>query len=446
MIASSFDDASFPFHEPKLRITDWDIEYLSPDNSAELLPSEDFKDKRLSDVIDNPTVPIVAFTSQVYQEIMYLVESNAHQECGVFLTMKRMHNTKPHFLAFDWFMPGQKVTSATVSMQATDSEKYYRHLKENYPYYQENGLHKYLCHLHSHGNINLPTFSSTDDNQQFSKDDLGFMDDYRFYIVVTAKGNIKASLVTYRPSLTRVNAAVAKVFYSSEHVDLLTKKRKEEIDAIAKAAIFKEPMSTYAGYAGKNLFDYGPYWGDRYSPVSSKPASQKDELGLPDWFDHKASPESVTQTLYIIRRALEKSYGTQNPDGYIFPETRQKFVKMLGIKNEVNVDSVLRCFMNIAGIKKIDDDMTEDLACLVHHMAFYYQHRDVLRVTGFSEDTLEFFGSLTEDLIYAMINMDTMKPECFEEVADGIEMYFEIRLEYLQDFEGSDHVESILSE
>lgn len=437
-MATSFDSAVFPFREPNLRISDWDVEYLSPDNSAELIPSEDFKNKRLADIIDNPSVPIVAFTSQVYQEIMYLVESNAHQECGVFLTMKRLHNSKPHFLAFDWFMPGQKVTSATVSMQAADSEKYYSYLKETYPYYRENGLHRYLCHLHSHGNIALPTFSGTDDNQQFSKDDLGFMDDYRFYIVVTAKGNIKASLVAYKPSLTRVDAAVAKVFYSQEHVDMLTKKRKEEIDAIAKGAIFKEPVpiSTYTKYTGTSSYDYSSFWGNYSKPVQE----------LPKELEFSAAPEAVHQTMYIIRRALEKSYGMPNSAICVSPEIRRKFINMLGIKNELNVDVVLRCLMTIANIKKLDEDQTEQIACMVHQMAFYYQHRGVLKLTGFSDDVVEFFGAITYDLIYAMINMDTTKPECFDEVADCLVEYYQQQMEFMEEFEGTEHIEAIVNE
>ena len=119
---------------------------------------------------------------------------------------------------------------------------------------------------------------------------------------------------------------------------------------------------------------------------------------------------------------------------------------MLGIKNELNVDVVLRCLMTIANIKKLDEDQAEQIACMVHQMAFYYQHRDVLKLTGFSDDVVEFFGAITYDLIYAMINMDTTKLECFDEVADCLVEYYQQQMEFMEEFEGTEHIEAIVNE
>ena len=238
---TAFDKATFEFHEPELRIGNWDYDPISPDNSTILLESTDFKGKSLRDVYKDMAVPIVVFTSKCYQEIQYLTNKYAHQEWAVFLTMKKLDSHRPHFLAFDWFMPGQQASGGAVSVQAADSIKYYDRLLEKYPYYKEHGVHKFLCHLHSHHSMNMPNFSSIDDNQQKSRDDLGFFDDYRFYIVVTCNAGMKASMVSYNPAYIRTNAAVALTWSEHEYVEELSRKRKQEIDAIAEKALFKNP-------------------------------------------------------------------------------------------------------------------------------------------------------------------------------------------------------------
>ena len=248
---SAFDKAEFPFHEPELRISNWDYDPISPDNNCILMESTDFKGKSLKEVYKDMAVPIVVFTSKCWQEIQYLTNKYPHQEWAVFLTMKRLDSHRPHFLAFDWFMPGQKASGGAVSVQAADSIKYYDKLVEKYPYYKERGVHKYLCHLHSHHSMAMPNFSSIDDNQQKSRDDLGFYDSFRFYIVVTCNNGVKASLVSYDPAFIRTNAAVALTWSEPEYIEELSKKRKKEIDEIAEKALFKDvtvyttPAATY---------------------------------------------------------------------------------------------------------------------------------------------------------------------------------------------------------
>ncbi len=238
----SFNNAKFPFNEPNLRISSWDVDPVSPDNSTRLIESSDFKGRNLRDLYLDMSVPLLVFTSRCYQEIEYLTHKFPHQEWAVFLTLKKLDGHRPHFLAFDWFMPGQKASSGAVSMQADDSIKYYDFLKNKYPYYKENGLHRFLCHLHSHHSMNMPEFSSVDKNQQSARDELGFYDAYRFYVVVTCHAGIKASFVQYDPAMITTPAAVAITWSEPEYVEALTPARKKEIDAIVDGAMYKAPV------------------------------------------------------------------------------------------------------------------------------------------------------------------------------------------------------------
>ena len=220
----------YPFHDPNpLRISDWDTELVSEDAMYFPIPGQkDVPVKSLDTLIHEGRVPVLCFTATLYREIRHMVERNANSELAMFLTLKRLHAHKPVFLAFDFFMPGQEASGGGVSLDADDCRKYFDALGE-VPYYKENGLHRHLCHLHSHGRNGI-FWSGIDDEQQFSRDDLGYMDDYRFYVVVNADGGIKCSLVTYTPVLARVDAAVALACNRPEYVEWLSRSRKKELD------------------------------------------------------------------------------------------------------------------------------------------------------------------------------------------------------------------------
>lgn len=245
----------FAFHEPELRIDDWDLDPVNPNDNTMLINTVDFPKEHLEDIYTKMDVPVIVFTSKCWQEIRYLTTKYPHREWAVFLTMKKLDNMRPHFLAFDWFMPGQRASSGEVSLDTEDCIKYFDRVEEKYPYYKENGLHKFLCHLHSHHSLNMPSFSSVDDTQQFTRGELGFFDKYRFYIVVTCNSGVKASLVLYEPVLSRVNAALAITWSRPEYVEELTKARMKEIDAIADAAIFT-PAPAPAPVTGAR-YNYG---------------------------------------------------------------------------------------------------------------------------------------------------------------------------------------------
>lgn len=220
---------TFTFTSPvPLRSDNWDGATVTPDHMYTLISGPD--NKNIEEVLKDPGIPLLCITGTLYREIRYIVEKHPNSECAMFLTLKRLDANKPHFLAFDLFMPGQDVSGGSVSLDGPDSEKYFAALQD-VPYYKTNGLHRHLCHLHSHGQLGV-FWSGTDDKQQLSREDLGFMDDYRFYVVVNAKGELKCSFVTYRPVLQRIDAAVALSFSEPEHIAWLGRARKKELDTI----------------------------------------------------------------------------------------------------------------------------------------------------------------------------------------------------------------------
>ena len=230
-IATAAQPKTFTFRDPtpSLLAADWEPQPMSADQSYVLLQAD--KGKSLADVLKDNSIPVLAVSAKLWREIRYVVEKNPNHECAMFLCLKRLDENRPHFLAFDMFMPGQDVSGGAVSLDGEDCDKYFNALKDGVPYFKENGLHRHLCHLHSHGR-NGVFWSSIDDKQQLSREDLGFMDDFRFYVVVNAAGGLKASFVSYSPVLQRIDAAVVLSFAETEFITPLTKARKKELDAI----------------------------------------------------------------------------------------------------------------------------------------------------------------------------------------------------------------------
>lgn len=206
---------------------------INSNNIYQLLTSPG--NKTLDELVKDPSVPILAFTGTLLQEIRYITNKLSNSEYAVFLALRRIDKNHPHFLAYDFFMPEQKASGGGVALDPKDCQRHFDGLK-THPYYKENGLHRHLCHLHSHAGMNV-FWSATDDTQQLSRDDLGFMDDYRFYCVVNTKEEIKCSFVFYKPVLARVDGAVAVSFSGPEHAEQLTRKRRKELDEMIAATI-----------------------------------------------------------------------------------------------------------------------------------------------------------------------------------------------------------------
>ena len=134
------------------------------------------------------------------------------------------------------FIPEQNVSAAKVDLDGSSCLEYFNSLKD-VDYYAKHGLHRFLCHLHSH--CTFETFwSAVDDEQQMGRSDVGYLDDYRFYVVVNNKNDIKASLVTYRPVLSRIDA-VPVIYFGGEFNHQITVHDKQELDKVMEANIHK---------------------------------------------------------------------------------------------------------------------------------------------------------------------------------------------------------------
>lgn len=279
----------FPFHAPHPRMSNWDTELFISDNFALLMPGQESMADNLDSILPDPSVPVLAFTGTLYQELRYIARTVPETEWAVFLTLKRLSETKPHFLAFDWFMPGQQVNGTAVSMNVPDTQRYYESLKE-VDYYRENGLHQHLCHLHSHGSMSA-FFSPTDDEQQFTRSELGFYGSFRFYVVVNAKGAIKVSLVNYDPVLFRTDVVAALMFSRPEYAQPLTAERKAEIDQVVRDALVRSPVAR----PGKTEF----------SPAGNSPQKRRAaKAGAPSPASPKNNGATMAEVLSRLLRYL----------------------------------------------------------------------------------------------------------------------------------------------
>lgn len=227
--------------------------------------------KSLDEIAKEPSIPILAFTGTLLQEIRYITGKLSNSEYAVFLALRRIDKNHPHFLAYDFFMPEQKASGGGVSLDPKDCQRHFDGLK-THPYYKENGLHRHLCHLHSHAGMQV-FWSATDDTQQLSRDDLGFMDDYRFYCVVNTKEEIKCSFVFYKPVLARVDAAVAVSFSGADHAEQLTRKRRQELDEMIDAA-----MSGYSAETS-HVSEFGAAAGNAVEAASGTSRANSSSYG-----------------------------------------------------------------------------------------------------------------------------------------------------------------------
>lgn len=226
--------------------------------------------RSLDDLAKDMGTPVLAFTGTLLQEIRYITKSLPNSEHAVFLALRRIDENRPHFLAYDFFMPEQTASGGGVSLDPKDCQRHFDKLKEH-PWYSKNGMHRHLCHLHSHAGMGV-FWSSVDDTQQLSRDDLGFMDDFRFYCVVNTKDEIKCSLVIYKPALTRLDAVVAVSYAGDGHAEELTRKRKAELDHIIKTAL--SHAQTNRWNIGESEFE------DEETPTLAAIAKKQDYPGF----------------------------------------------------------------------------------------------------------------------------------------------------------------------
>ena len=312
---------TFTFTDPLPSLRLAAAQELSPlcsDNMYTLLATpEGNATATLDSLIHNMNMPILAFTGTLYSEIRFISESLPNSEFALFPVLTRIDQNRPHFLAYDFFMPGQSASSAGVSLDGSDCTKYFQRLKEGLPFTEE-PLHRNLCHLHSHASMGT-FWSSIDNNQQLTREDMGFMDDYRFYVVVNAKGDIKCSLVIYSPVLVRIDASVALSFGGPGHNLPLTRTRKQELSALIQEKVrsdfrrsavtefadaatetqwvpFVQPAKKYArGMGYGSIHEHSPDYATELPPKL-----KKDDME--DVFSFAASTAGIPPVLLSIAR------------------------------------------------------------------------------------------------------------------------------------------------
>lgn len=214
------------------------------------------KETDLDKVAKDMSTPVLVFPGILWQEIRYITHKIPNSEYALFLTLERLDPKRPHFIATKLHMPKQTASSAGVRLDTKDCERLWGEL---------NTPHRHICHLHSHASMNV-FWSGVDNEQQLTPNDLGFLDDFRFYVVVNAKDELLCSYVNYKPVLFRVDAAVALSFSEPEHCGFLTTARKKELEAMIDAQITK-PVETAApvkGFTGYNTTDKYDWYGYDY--------------------------------------------------------------------------------------------------------------------------------------------------------------------------------------
>lgn len=251
-----------PFYPPDLSasLPKWDSDKADPDNNWILTSIPDsHKNKDPKAILSDPEMGVVFFTPKVFNELNYVVNRLADKtgECAMFICVRQLsnnsksYNRKPHFLAYDWFLPKQTASSGEVKLDVADSMRYYEHLQTNYP--DEFGgekLHQNLMHAHSHHRMNLCSWSGTDNTQQTTRDELGFQGAYKLFFLFTIGHGLKCTMVSYVPHLSRRDYAVGLCFSEAEYLVALTKDRKKELDERMDALVSKS-------YAYTTTYNYG---------------------------------------------------------------------------------------------------------------------------------------------------------------------------------------------
>ncbi len=281
---------TFVFADTILLRTDA-VQELAPVSTASMYTLVDSpkKDVSLDELAKCPDIPILAFTGTLYSEIRHIAESLPNSEFALFPVLTRIDQNRPHFLAYAFFMPEQSASGGGVSLDGPDCTRYFQKLQGRIP-------HKHICHLHSHAS--MQTFWSNIDNaQQLTREDLGFMDDFRFYCVVNAEGAIKCSLVIYQPVLVRIDAAVALSFGGPGHNFPLTRSRKQELDQLVKDNLKKSFASTWSGEFAKETpawkFSSEDWSWDSPAKTEKQEASAVPVQSYPWWDKEDKNPAGV---------------------------------------------------------------------------------------------------------------------------------------------------------
>lgn len=180
-------------------------------------------------LLKTPSRPVFVFPKYLWDEVQYLTKQSPSSEFAMFLITKQFTQRAPKYMALDLYFPKQEAGHSGVSIDHNDCSEFYELLYTHEDYREH--MHCRIAHLHSHNTMGV-FWSGADTNQQLSGDDLGFYDDFRYYLVVNTHDQVRCSFVVYKPLLRRIDNIPVVVIGTEK--DTLTDERKAELDAYLK--------------------------------------------------------------------------------------------------------------------------------------------------------------------------------------------------------------------
>lgn len=244
-----------------------------------------------------PAHPVFVFPKYLWDEVQYLTKQSPNSEFAMFLVTKQFSMTGPKYMALDMFFPKQEAGHSGVSIANEDCEGFYKLLSTHEQY--KDHLHSKIAHLHSHNTMGV-FWSGADNNQQLSRDDLGFWDDFRYYLVVNTHDQVRCSFVVYKPLLRRVDNIPVAIIGTE---DTLTDERKAELDAYLKERL--TPLVTNV-FADIKTFD--GFETELPPPVYTKPKT----FAPVQKFNWPAYDDISERSSY-----WQYGYGTADEDEYV---------------------------------------------------------------------------------------------------------------------------------
>lgn len=275
-------------------------------------------------ILTAPARPAFVFPKRVWDEVQYSTKQSPTSEFALFLITKQFTQRAPKYMALDIYFPQQEADSGGVSIDTDDCEKFYELLSTHEAY--KDHMHARIAHLHSHNNMGV-FWSSADTNQQLSRDDLGYYDDFRFYLVVNTHDEVRCSFVVYKPLLRRFDNIPVVVIGTEE--DTLTDERKAELDAYLEERVTHKVTTNV--FANIKTFDgyetelppppapvYTPY---KFTPAPAKPSKftwtertlfedDDESYKLPHSTDYSVYDLAAKQILAYARRVATQNWFT----------------------------------------------------------------------------------------------------------------------------------------
>ena len=190
-------------------------------------------------LLDNKlAIPFIS--AMKLKEIQYIVDKAPGEIAWMFLGKQLQHNSR-HFLLYDFFLARQDASAAHVSLDMEDVYRYTKYLTDTYPdQWTDGNIAKALHHGHSHVNMAVH-FSNTDHNQQEKVEELGFHNDYRFFLVFNKRKEVRACLVNYFPVFYRIDNLPVGI-YTGDGVPQgeISRDRTKELDEQMRTLV-KQP-------------------------------------------------------------------------------------------------------------------------------------------------------------------------------------------------------------